>query len=408
MLAILMLAAFQCAKEKETELKVGRISFSLMSNDNPDGGRLNDNDVPAFASYSVSKADGSTISGKLDLYSFNGEYVTHPTQFVTGTYNLEQFLILNADNKTIYATPLANSEMAEFVEHPLPFSFIVTEDDVTNVVPEVLAIRDQSPNEFGYGVFGFEIIELLSSIDMDLEKTNPACVRVADNASDLVAPPYKVEVTIPATDGGNPRVASATVQAADLCTGEGIDRNFALSRLPQNTDVSIVFFKTPGPIPLAAYVVHTGSYNEALVDRLRPACNELSALCGTNIIDFNTTPVGSQEVLVAGCKRSGTNDILVSIAVNKSVVPTGLPTTAQLRLTVFASDIETCGEGASDFIALPTPIFVHDTPGNFQVSQYVISNSALCDTNPAIAIKVAVMNPGLVSNDAIVATTCDF
>jgi hypothetical protein len=252
-------------------------------------------------------------------------------------------------------------------------------------------------------------VKHFSAINLDLEKVDPACVRVVDNASDATNAPYSVEVTIPPTGGGTPRTGTNAITAADLCTDPGLENQFALTRLPQNTEVSIVFFNPAGPIPLATYVVKTPATNAALADRTKPACAEMTTLCGTSIIDFDTTPVGSQEVLVAGCKRPGSNDIVVSIAVNKAVVVGGLPASAQLRITVFTSDTDSCGVDAGDFIALPTAVFVQTTLGNFEVSQYVIPNAALCDTDPAVAIKVAVMNSGtLISNDAIVATTCDF
>jgi hypothetical protein len=371
--------------------------------------------IPANAI--VGSSDSVAVSmSAIDLFSPDGMPGDYSTRMQQGTGYMESF---GAFSIEMYDKDDNEYKLSEKEGHEAEVTFptdvlLPNREKLPDSVPllyydekqgewkrEGEAILDRKRNLYVAKVKHF------SAINLDLEKDDPACVRVADNGSDATNPTYTVEVTIPPTGGGTPRVGTNTIQAADLCTDPGVERQFALTRLPQNTDVSIVFFNA-GPIPLATYVVKTGATNAALADRTRPTCVEMPTLCGTSIIDFNTTPVGSQEVLVAGCKRPGTNDIVVSIAVNKAVAPAGLPASAQLRITVFASDTESCGENAADFITLPAPVFVHDTPGGFQVSQYVIPNSELCDTNPPVAIKVAIMNPGLVSNDAIVASTCDF
>lgn len=155
------IVAFGCSEKNDPAFRSGRVSFSFVSKEGVGSdGRSESDEVPVFVSYTVRKKDGSAISNKIELYLFNGNYVTQPVHFETGEYQLEQFLILNAENKSIYAAPLEDSEMATFVEHPLPLSFKVKEDETTDVVPEVLAVEEHTPYDFGYMVFGFTVKDI--------------------------------------------------------------------------------------------------------------------------------------------------------------------------------------------------------------------------------------------------------
>lgn len=243
-------------------------------------------------------------------------------------------------------------------------------------------------------------VKHFSAINLDLEKDDPACVRILDNDTDGTNPPYIVEVTVPG--GGTPRASSRTVNTSDLCVDPGgpVDRNYGLTRLPNNTFASIVFFNA-GPVPLATYVVNTGAAHTELVDPARPACSELATLCGTSIVNFNTTPVGSQTILVAGCAKNAANDLRVSVAVNLNVETGGLPAGSQLRIII--SDADNC----NSTIALPAPVFTHNTAGNFQITQYDIAGSSLCG-NGTIQVEVLGSGGGLISNTALVAATCAF
>jgi hypothetical protein len=146
----------------------GDLTISYKRADHSIGGRTTDQAIPAFVSYTLKKADGSVVSEKIELFEFNGDFISGPQQLETGHYTLEQFLVLDAANQTIYASPLLESELADLVDHPLPLPFEVAVDEVTNLVPEVLAVADHSPEEFGYVQFGFEVVE---KFDFDVTAT---------------------------------------------------------------------------------------------------------------------------------------------------------------------------------------------------------------------------------------------
>jgi hypothetical protein len=139
----------------------GKVTFSFGPKSiNSGGGRLTDQGIPTFASYTLKRADGSNLTEKIELFEFNGDFISSPQQLETGDYTLEQFLVLNAANQTIYASPLLGSELADLVDHPLPLPFEVAVDEVTNLVPEVLGLADHTPEEFGYVKFGFNLVQV--------------------------------------------------------------------------------------------------------------------------------------------------------------------------------------------------------------------------------------------------------
>lgn len=153
--------ANSCKQKDDYIVEPGLVTFSFDNSvTDPSGGRQKDIATPAFVSYTVKKVDGSTINEKIELLEFNGSYVTAPQQLIASLYTLEQFLILDSNNQTIYASPLAGSPLADLVEHPLPLSFNVAAEEVTSVVPEVIALEDHTPEEFGYVKFGFEVVDV--------------------------------------------------------------------------------------------------------------------------------------------------------------------------------------------------------------------------------------------------------
>ncbi|MDF1549930.1 MAG: hypothetical protein P1P88_19040, partial [Bacteroidales bacterium] len=94
---------------------------------------------------------------KVEIYSMNGYYLSKPLSILTGDYKLTSFIVLDANNNVVYASPVEGSEKAYLVENPLPLEFKVQKDNVTKLVPEVLSTAESLPDDFGYSTFGFEI-----------------------------------------------------------------------------------------------------------------------------------------------------------------------------------------------------------------------------------------------------------
>lgn len=158
LVVVMLLTLNSCDQNDPHASQSGRVTFSFQkSSPDTSGGRTKDQ-APAFVSYTVKKSDGSIINNKVELHEFNGSFVTQPQQLDHGHYQLELFLILGADNQAIYVAPVTGSELADLVEHPLPISFDIAENEITSVVPEVLTLEDHTPEDFGYVTFGFEIV----------------------------------------------------------------------------------------------------------------------------------------------------------------------------------------------------------------------------------------------------------
>jgi uncharacterized protein (TIGR02145 family) len=96
---------------------------------------------------------------KIEIFDMNGSYISKPLSLVTGNYSLTRFLIVDSNNKVLYASPLKNSANAYLVNKPLPISFTVQKNTVIKITPEVLSATQSSPEDFGYATFGFNIAE---------------------------------------------------------------------------------------------------------------------------------------------------------------------------------------------------------------------------------------------------------
>ena len=140
----------------------GEVEFSFDLNSNLKGTAEN----PSFIIITIEDEDDETIINrlKLDLLEFNGEFISMPLSLTEGNYILEEFFIGCCENNILLAAPNQNSEMAKFVESPLPMEFKISKDEVTKMSPEVLEIQNNPPLAFGYSSFSFNIVDYISLI----------------------------------------------------------------------------------------------------------------------------------------------------------------------------------------------------------------------------------------------------
>jgi hypothetical protein len=159
-LAIIFILAFAgCEHDQETNA-VGKISFSVDNAKSNSDGRTADSSTPAAVLLDIETSTGTTIysNKKISLYSFGSSYASESLELPAGNYKLTKFIVLNSDNVSIFATPLAGSALANLVSKPLPISFAVTANGITQVVPEVLPVSSTNdPAQFGYISFGFTV-----------------------------------------------------------------------------------------------------------------------------------------------------------------------------------------------------------------------------------------------------------
>jgi hypothetical protein len=98
---------------------------------------------------------------QIELFDFGGHWITKNIKLKVGSYELTRFLIVDPQGIVLYAAPLEDSPKSYLVNDPLPIQFEILKDQVTKVVPEVLPVHEELPEEFGYVTFSYTIVRPL-------------------------------------------------------------------------------------------------------------------------------------------------------------------------------------------------------------------------------------------------------
>jgi hypothetical protein len=165
---VLCFATSSCKKDAGST-SAGQVEFTLVL-DNPQSSLKSISDTTDTSTNSgtasaiivtIVDASGNVVknSEKIDLYSMSGSYITQPISLVSGSYKLTRFLVLDATNKVLYASPVTGSVKAGLVQQPLPIAFSTQTNAVTKLVPEVLVAKGSTPENFGYATFSFSVVQ---------------------------------------------------------------------------------------------------------------------------------------------------------------------------------------------------------------------------------------------------------
>lgn len=156
--ALLCSLSISCSDENQPAK--GSVSFSFANKTTP-GARIQE--TASKLLISIKDAQGVLVHDKeeIDLFNFEGEFISEPLVLGIGSYTLVEFIVLNANNEVIYVCPIEESSLAYLVELPLPIAFEVEKDEVTNLVPEVISAEGHSAIDFGYTAFGFNVANTL-------------------------------------------------------------------------------------------------------------------------------------------------------------------------------------------------------------------------------------------------------
>ncbi len=98
---------------------------------------------------------------EIELYKLpDGEFFSAPFLLSEGSFQLTFFALVDTEGDIQYVTPLANSDMAQYVDHPLPINFSVTNNETTVLYPEIVPAENGGT---GYAQFGhtFDLVEVL-------------------------------------------------------------------------------------------------------------------------------------------------------------------------------------------------------------------------------------------------------
>lgn len=163
-----LLVPFSCQREESLEPIKGYITFSPEQK-NISNGRGAADDIPVAVVVSIRDEQGKFVyeNHKLPLLTFGQGYISESLKSAVGAFTLTTFMLLNSDDQIIYASPVENSDMAQYVNNPLPIAFSVSNENTTQVVPEVIGVTKlDTPESFGYASFGFEIVDVPETIPL--------------------------------------------------------------------------------------------------------------------------------------------------------------------------------------------------------------------------------------------------
>lgn len=164
MIALAVISLASCEK-KTADNGIGTAEFSLNGLDELSGSKSGSGDSSLVASFQVlvsveDMAGKPVLTDKLiPLYTFGTGFVSEKIEIRAGEFRLTKFMVINPSGAVVYAAPVAGSPLAYLSTKPLPFNFNIFPGQITKVLPEVLAVGDQTPDKFGYATFGVQIIK---------------------------------------------------------------------------------------------------------------------------------------------------------------------------------------------------------------------------------------------------------
>ena len=166
-LVILAVVCFYSCEKKDNETGLGTAEFSISLSDeisqNKSGTALDSGIVSFQILISVEDMEGNpALTDELiPLYIFGSGYVSESVVIRNGEYRLTKFMVIDPSGVVVYASPLAGSPLAYLTNKPLPLIFSIYPDRTTRIIPEVLAVGNHPPDQFGYASFGMHIIKPL-------------------------------------------------------------------------------------------------------------------------------------------------------------------------------------------------------------------------------------------------------
>ncbi len=168
MLALISVSLFSSCEQEQAinkQIKKGAIRFSFDKRSIENSRLSQDHKEPTpravVISIKDSKGDYVLNAKKLDLVKLGEGYFTENVEFAEGQYSVDDFLVLDSIDSTIYLTPKLGSEFENLVETPLPFSFEINSQRTTEVNLEVVPSDLGDPIKYGYGVFSFSVVNTL-------------------------------------------------------------------------------------------------------------------------------------------------------------------------------------------------------------------------------------------------------
>ena len=156
-----------CEKKNIDDLGRGKLEVSLNLPDETSLSKSGTSVDSGMVSYqlmvSIENMEGNLVMSDslIPLYTFGTGFISENIELKTGGYKLTKFMIVNPSGVVVFAAPITGAPLAYLVNRPLPLTFNIFSDQVTKIVPEVLIVGNQTPDQFGYARFGMQIIKPL-------------------------------------------------------------------------------------------------------------------------------------------------------------------------------------------------------------------------------------------------------
>lgn len=191
-LILLVLFAFSsCEKNSDSSKGTAKFSIASIEESNQLKSAWAEEDLVSYhLMVSVEDSDGNPVmTGDLiPAYLFGPGYISEELEMEAGEYRLTEFMLIDPSGEVIAATPAEGSPLAYLVNDPLPVSFSIAGGVATVVRPELLAVGDHTPGDFGYVSFGGPVIKPLAFY----------VVCIIDNPLSMAAiqPPVSADLTV--------------------------------------------------------------------------------------------------------------------------------------------------------------------------------------------------------------------
>ena len=164
LVGLLLLATVFPGCREDEPAKPGNIRFTLNPSVVTDGQGRKATSLPDGASVYVSirRISGDEIYSlqPVRLLKLGDEYISEPLPLAGGNYELTDFLVADGAGNVVYAAPKEGSELASWVDDPLPQTFAVSDNDIAQVNVQVLPTDAHQPEQFGYVTFHVDVVAL--------------------------------------------------------------------------------------------------------------------------------------------------------------------------------------------------------------------------------------------------------
>ncbi|HYG18264.1 MAG TPA: hypothetical protein VD816_05015 [Ohtaekwangia sp.] len=160
LLVVFIATAFlmQACTDDEKSGSPEKVQFTFgVTTHGPENGRVSEVVLPPGTSLllTLKNSDDETVLDhqRIELLKVGDHYLTMPIDLVPGRYKVVDFMLVTETDEVLYAAPRNGSPLANAVVHPLPFSFTVNKNSVTNIAMEVIDVSLSAPQDFGYASF---------------------------------------------------------------------------------------------------------------------------------------------------------------------------------------------------------------------------------------------------------------